>query len=51
MFFVAVLIIAFCLFIGLAHPELVKTLLFLSWVAMALMAIGAILYSLLGALF
>ena len=41
----AILWIIFCIGIGVAHPELVKTMLFLSWVVMAIMAIGSILYS------
>lgn len=45
MIFIAIIVIAFCAFAGLAHPDLVKTLLFLSWVAMAGMATASILYS------
>ena len=30
MIFIAIIVIAFCAFVGLAHPDLVKTLLFLS---------------------
>ncbi len=46
MIFVAIIIAAFCAFVGLAHPDLVKTTLFLMWVAMAAMAIGSIIHSL-----
>ena len=45
MFFVAILLIAFCLFIGLVPDDLTKLLLAGSWAALALMAVGATLYS------
>ena len=45
MFIVAILWIIFCIGVGLTHPELLKTLLFMLWIAMAVMAIVSILYS------
>lgn len=41
----AILWIVACLGIGVAHPELMKLLLFFAWAAMAVMAIGSTLYS------
>lgn len=41
----AILWIIICIGIGVAHPELMKLLLFFAWVAMALAAIGSTLYS------
>lgn len=45
MLFVAILFIAFCLAIGHMHEDLWKLLLVGAWAGMALMAIGATLYS------
>lgn len=45
MFFVAILFFAFCVAIGLMHEDLWKLLLVGAWAGMALMAIGATLYS------
>lgn len=47
----AVSFIAFCLMVGLMPDEITKLLLAMSWVALALMAVGATLYSLLSLLF
>lgn len=41
----AILWIIICIGIGVAHPELMKLILFLAWVAMAVMAIGSTIYS------
>lgn len=51
MFFVATFLIAFCLMVGFMPDEITKLLLAMSWVALALMAAGATLYSLLSLLF
>jgi hypothetical protein len=45
MFFVALLLIVFCLGVGLMHEELVKILLAGAWAGLALMALGSTLYS------
>lgn len=45
MFFVALLLIVFCLGVGLMHEELVKILLAGAWAALAAMAVGSTLYS------
>jgi hypothetical protein len=45
MFFVAIIFIAICVAIGLMHQDLLKTLLFLAWVGLGLMAVGATLHS------
>lgn len=44
---VAILWIIICIGIGVSHPELAKLVLFLSWGAMALLAIGSTIMSLL----
>lgn len=51
MIIVAVSFIAFCLMVGFMPDEITKLLLAMSWVALALMAVGATLYSLLSLLF
>lgn len=43
MIFVLILLIGVCAWIGYAHPELVKVMLAIAWVALALSGVGAIL--------
>jgi len=45
MFFVAIILIAVCLFVGFAHQGVVELALGLMWGALALMALGSFLYS------
>jgi hypothetical protein len=51
MLFFAFILLVVILVVGFVDSEIVKLLLAAAWMALALMAIGAILYSLLGALF
>lgn len=44
--YVAILLLIFCLAIGFMHKDITKMLLAVTWVAMALSAAGATLWSL-----
>lgn len=47
MLFVAIAILGFCLLVGFMPDEIVKLLLVGSWAGMALLAVGATIYSVL----
>jgi len=46
MILVLILLIGVCAWIGYAHPELVKVMLAIAWVALALLGLGSVLVEL-----